>query len=66
LAATCARSEFFQDVTVGDNDTTWQVIPNGTYPPGFRSSADWGYDLASGWGSPRFAQAMMQILQLRE
>ncbi|WP_040730471.1 S53 family peptidase [Thiocapsa marina] len=59
------RSQVYRDVTYGDNDTTWQVFPWGSQPPSFSAEAKPGYDLATGWGSPRFPQFFMQIRKQR-
>lgn len=55
------RSQVYRDVTYGDNETTWQVFPWGANSPSFSAEAKPGYDLATGWGSPRFLEFFQQV-----
>lgn len=54
-----SSAKAFNDVTFGNNNTTWQT-PLGSYDPSTYSAQE-GYDLASGWGSPRFPQ-LLEVL----
>ena len=53
-------SEAFNDVTSGNNNTTWQT-PLGGYDSG-TYNATVGFDLASGWGSPRFPKLLEALI----
>ncbi|MCF7993823.1 MAG: S53 family peptidase [Chromatiaceae bacterium] len=55
------RSQVYHDVTYGDNETTWQVFPWGANSQSFSAEAKPGYDLATGWGSPRFPAFFEQV-----
>lgn len=54
----------FNDVTTGDINTTWET-PLGGYDPMYYS-ADKGFDLASGWGSPRFPQMLDALKKMKK
>ncbi|NEX16715.1 MAG: hypothetical protein C1943_08815 [Halochromatium sp.] len=58
------RGQVYHDVIEGDNETTWQVFPWGAQPPSFSAEAKPGYDLATGWGSPRFPEFFEQAQRI--
>lgn len=53
----------FNDVVVGNNNTTWQT-PVGGYDKN-KYSAKPGYDLTTGLGSPRFPQLMEAVSKIK-
>lgn len=56
-------SQSFNDVVVGNNNTTWQT-PLGGYDK-YRYMARPGYDLTTGLGSPRFPQLMEAMKSIK-